>query len=98
MRSNLLLLSLFILVACSSRQDETPAKETNPRAAKPIVGEFRTKGYPINEHEHVTLFQIPGYYEPTQCWVFVNEKTNTSHMRCDDEIGDALPAHGQELD
>lgn len=40
--------------------------------------------YPINEAEHVTVFDLPDRYNPVRCWAFVNVKTGTSHMRCDD--------------
>lgn len=56
-----------------------------------MQGAFQSKQFKINEFEHVTVFDMPDHYLGSRCWVWVNEKTNTSHMKCDDNFGKDLP-------
>ncbi|WP_150119909.1 hypothetical protein [Polynucleobacter asymbioticus] len=79
-------ISLAILSGCSEKAP------TNKHAPPPIVGEFKSKTFQVNESEHVTMFDMAGYWEPTRCWVWVDEKTKNSHMRCNTDTPE-MPDH-----
>ncbi|MFZ6813574.1 hypothetical protein ACO0K3_03835 [Undibacterium sp. Rencai35W] len=85
-RYALTLLLILCVAACTS--DSKPAEKAK---FVPMKGEFKSKTIQLNEHEHVTVFDMPNYYLGSRCWVFVNEKTNTSHMKCDDSFGNEMP-------
>ena len=72
---------IAILVAGCSAQSE-PAKKRE----RPIVGKFQSQVHTIDTEQRVTMFDMPGYWEPTRCWVWESTRTNTSHMRCDTDV------------
>ena len=77
-----LLIVALLLTGCS----DAPAPVPVQKRERPIVGQFQAKTYPVGEHEHITMFDMPGYWEPTRCWVWESTRTNTSHMRCDTDV------------
>lgn len=83
--------AVFVLFAgCTKHPADVPVQKPH-REQSPIVGEFKTKIYPVTEHEHVTMYDMPGYWEPTRCWVWVDDVTRTSHMRCENVSNDPAP-------
>ena len=93
----LLYILLIISIAGCQKTDDENRSPTRNKSTQ-IIGEFKTKQYQINQDEHITVFDVPDYFQPTRCWVFVNEKTNTSHMRCDDQPGTAMPDYQGSTD
>ena len=95
-----LIISIFIanaaLIGCIDNSAKNQQKLL--RINRPAVGEFKAKIYPVNDSEHITMFDVPGKYEPTRCWVWVDQNSKTSHMQCDNEAAGALPESGLILD
>ncbi len=92
---------LLLIVGCTPQADiDQQKQEAHARKVKrsDVQGEFRSKLYPVSEFEHVAVFDMPDRYTPLRCWAFVNEKTNTSNMRCDDEGAADLPDIGPTLE
>ena len=96
MKLPIILSCTIILIGCSNHEEQ-PAQ---PRASiqGDVQGEFRSKQYHISDTEHVVIFDIPDRDIQNRCWVYINDSTRTSNMRCDDNGDAQLPAQGQELD
>ena len=47
------------------------------------ISAFRSKVYSISDTEHVTIIDVPAKWSPNRCIIYVNERTRTSHMRCE---------------
>lgn len=88
------------LLGCGERPAEPQKAEAKVRPhVGAVVGEFRSKVYPLSDHERVMIMDVPTRYEPNRCWIYVNEKIGTSHMRCEsDGVTDSLPLQGPELE
>ncbi len=78
-----LALALAVVAGCSSRSAEKAVERTKEPQ---VYGEFKTQIIRINEHEHITLYDMPNYTTPLRCWVWVDDVTRTSHMRCDSDM------------
>jgi hypothetical protein len=86
---------LAAVSSCTSKAEEPPKKKFSH---KDVQGEFRSKQFTIDEHEHITVFDVPDRYEPHRCWVWTSDKTNTSHMKCDDDPQSSIPDNMGTLD
>lgn len=76
----LMLLAGIAMVSCTQK----PAQA--PHAPISLPAEIKSSTYRINDDEHLTIMDIPDNYLGKRCWVYVNDKIKTSHMKCDDDF------------
>ena len=84
----------------SSTNSGNPPVPPKKKALADVVGKFQSKIYPVSEHEHVLVFDIPNRMMPSRCWTYVNENIKTSNMHCDfDQTPtDDMPIQGDTLE
>lgn len=87
---------LTALFGCSKKDTENQAPTRNKSTQ--IIGDFKSRQYMVSKDEHITVFDIPDYWQPVRCWVYVNESINSSHMRCDDAPNVPMPEYGGTSD
>ena len=87
---------VLCLLLCSCGNSAAPTHP--PSRRQEFKGEFKSKIYHINEYEHVTVFELPARGAPDRCATYVNEKTRTSHMRCDFDASVPIPEGGVEME
>lgn len=64
----------------------TTGKTTNQ------VGRVVSKIYPLSNHEHMIIIDIPDKYAPRRCAIFTDDNAHTSVMNCNfDGAGDQFP-------
>lgn len=76
----LLLLVGISIASCNQKQAQAPRAPLTPPS------EIKSSTYRINDDEHLTIIDIPDNYLGKRCWVYVNDKIKTSHMKCDDDF------------
>lgn len=77
------IISMLFISSCSSEFKAKPQQSKQHLSP----GEFKSKQFKISDDEHVTVFDMPDNLLGSRCWVWVNEKINTSHMKCDNKLG-----------
>jgi hypothetical protein len=66
---------LSSLAACA---DPPPPAKTLPK----MIGISEINKIPLSDHEYLYNVTLPDYGLPLHCVVFVNDRTNSSQMRC----------------
>lgn len=71
----------IVLSGCSQKTEKArKVSSTGP------TGEIKVTRVTISPDEYLTVMDIPDNYIGKRCWVYVNDKIKTSHMKCDDEL------------
>ena len=71
----------IVLTGCGHKT-EKPRKVSSSGPA----GEIKVTKVFISPDEYLTVMDIPDNYIGKRCWVYVNDKIKTSHMKCDDDF------------
>ena len=77
----------FLAAACALVASCNQKTEKAPKAfIHSPTGEVKTSRVVISQDEYLTIIDVPDNYVGKRCWVYVNDKIKTSHMKCDDEL------------
>lgn len=89
------------LMTCYFVTDNSNSSKAAPeqRRKVEVIGTFQSKTYPVSDHEHVLVFDVPDRFMPSRCWTYVNEFTRSSNMHCDFDQAPStdLPERGEDL-
>lgn len=78
------IISVFFILIFTGCNQKSDAPRKIPRNLP--AGDVKITKVVISLDEYLTIMDIPDNFIGKRCWVYVNDKIKSSHMKCDDDF------------